>query len=54
MVKANNPQMMVNQTLSQNPQVNELIKRYGDPKTAFYSIAEQQGIDPNEIINMLK
>lgn len=50
-----NPQMMVNQMLSRNPQINQLINQYGgDPKTAFYKYAEANGIDPDEILNMMK
>ena len=51
----NNPQMMISQMLSQNPQVNQIIQQYGgDPKTAFYKYAEANGIDPNEILQMMK
>ena len=50
-----NPQMMVNQMLSRNPQLNQLINQYGgDPKTAFYKYAEANGIDPEEILNLMK
>ena len=55
---AQNPQMMLNQMLSQNPnmkQVMDIIHQSGgDPKTAFYKMAEQKGVDPQEILNMLK
>jgi hypothetical protein len=50
---ANNPQQMVNQMVNNNPQVKQFIEQYGDPKTAFYKLAEQRGINPDEIINML-
>ena len=50
-----NPQAMVNQMLSQNPQVNQIISQYGgDPKTAFYKYAEANGVNPDEILNMMK
>lgn len=50
-----NPQAMVNQMLAQNPQVNQIIQQYGgDPKTAFYKYAEANGIDPNEVLQMMK
>lgn len=33
----------------------QVINQYGgDPQTAFYKYAEANGIDPNEILNMLK
>lgn len=36
-------------------QVMDIIKQAGgDPKKAFYYLAEQKGVDPDEIINMLK
>ena len=50
-----NPQALLNNLLAQNPQVTGLINQYGgDPKTAFYALAQQKGIDPNTILNMLK
>ena len=52
---ANNPQALLNQMMSNNPQVKQIINQYGgDPKTAFYKYAEANNIDPNEIINMLR
>lgn len=59
MVKsARNPQAMLNQLMQNNPnykQVTELINQNGgDPKRAFYALAQQQGIDPNEILDMLR
>ena len=51
----NNPQAMVSQMLSQNPQVNQIINQYGgDPKTAFYKYAEANGVNPDEILKMMK
>ena len=53
-----NPQMMMNQMLTGNPQfkqVMDLINQSGgDPKKAFYALAEQKGVDPNDILSMLK
>ena len=46
---------MVNQMITQNPQVNQIINQYGgDPKTAFYKYAEANGVNPDEILNMMK
>lgn len=51
----NNPQALVSRMMSNNPQVQQIINQYGgDPKTAFYKYAEANGIDPNEVLNMLK
>lgn len=50
-----NPQTLLNNLLMQNPQVTGLINQYGgNPKAAFYALAQQKGIDPNTILNMLK
>ena len=55
---AQNPQAMLNQLMSNNPQmkpVMDVINQYGgDAKKAFYSVAEQNGIDPNDIFSMMK
>lgn len=53
-----NPQVMMNSMVQNNPnmkQVMDIINQSGgDPKKAFYALAEQKGIDPQEILNMLK
>lgn len=55
---ANDPQAMLYSMMKQNPQMKsamDLIQQSGgDPKTAFYKLAEQKGIDPQEVINALK
>lgn len=55
---AQNPQLALNQLMTNNPQfkqVMDIIQQHnGDPQKAFYAVAEQKGIDPNEILNMLK
>lgn len=55
---ANDPQAMLYSILQQNPQMKsamDLVRQSGgDPKTAFYKLAEQQGVDPEEILNALK
>lgn len=52
---SNNPQAMLNDMLSKNPQVNQIINQYGgDPRTAFYKFAEANGINPDEILGMFK
>ena len=56
MVKsAANPNAMVQQLLSQNPQVQQIIQQYGgDPQKAFYGLAQQMGIDPEQVLSQLK
>lgn len=52
-----NPQMMMNQMMSQNPQVKqamEFVKNNGgDAKSLFYKLAQENGINPDDIINQL-
>lgn len=42
------------QTLLNNHQIAQLIKQYGNPKAAFYEIAKQKGINPDDILKYLK
>lgn len=53
-----NPQAMMNSLVQNNPnlkQVMDLVNQSGgDPKKAFYALAEQKGINPQEILDMLK
>lgn len=50
-----NPQVLLNNLLAQNPKVSGLINQYGgDARTAFYALAQQKGVDPNSILDMLK
>ena len=51
---AQNPQALLQNMVQNNPQINEAIKKYGDPQTAFYKIAEERGINPDDVLNMLK
>ena len=53
-----NPRLMLNQLMQTNPrmqQVMEIIQQYGgDANKAFYDIAQKNGIDPQEILDLLK
>lgn len=52
---AANPNAMVQRLLSQNPQVQQLIQQAGgDPKKAFYTLAQQMGVDPEQILSQLR
>lgn len=53
MKKISNPRAFVNQYLN-NPQVQSIINQYGSPKNAFYALAKQRGINPQEILNKIK
>ena len=53
-----NPQMMLNQMMGQNPQIKQVMDYVnangGDPKTAFYRLAEEKGVNPDDILNQLR
>ena len=55
---ARNPQAMLSQMAQNNPQVQQVMnivnQNGGDPQRAFYQLAQQKGIDPNEILKMLR
>lgn len=52
------PMTMINQMARNNPQLQNVLQMVqangGDPKAAFYKLAEEKGVDPDEIINALK
>ena len=53
-----NPQEALNQMLASNPQMKQVVdiinQSGGDPKKAFYTMAERNGVDPQQILNMLQ
>lgn len=55
---AQNPALMLNQLAMNNPllkQAMDITQQYGgDPMKAVQALAEQKGIDPQEIFNLLK
>ena len=55
---AQNPNLMLQQLARTNPNVASamsLVQRYGgDPQKAFYEEAKKKGIDPNQILGMLR
>ena len=55
---AQNPNALLTQMMQSNPQVKQvmdIVQQYGgDANKAFYAIAEQKGINPQEILDMLK
>lgn len=48
---------IVNQAIQNNPQMKQVMdyinQNGGDPKTAFYKLAQEKGVDPNEIIKQV-
>lgn len=55
---AASPQYALNQMLMNSPQLQaaiELIKQGGQsPEATFYALAQQYGVNPEEVLNMLK
>ena len=55
---AANPQAALNMMVMNNPQmkqVMEIVNQHGgDPMAAFNAVAKENGMDPDEILGMLK
>ena len=55
---ANNPQQLLQNMMNSNPKLrtvmNYVNQNGGNPKDAFYKMAQEKGVDPEEIIKMLK
>jgi hypothetical protein len=52
---AQNPTAMIQNMAAQNPQVQQAIRMAGgDPKAAFYNLARQRGVNPDDVLNMLR
>ena len=55
---AQNPQAALNAMAMNNPQlaqVMEIVNQHGgDPMRAFHEVARENGMDPDEILGMLK
>lgn len=55
---AGNPQAMMNQIIQSNPNyqnaMNYINQNGGDAKAAFYRMAQEKGVDPDDILNLFK
>lgn len=51
-----NPEKVIQSLAGKNPLLNNVMRMVGgrDPKQVFFEECQRQGIDPNEIINMLR
>ena len=53
-----NPQGFVQQLMANNPQANMITNLIqsngGDPKAAFYALAQQKGVDPEQFLKSLQ
>lgn len=49
---------MLQNMMNNNPQMKQVMdivrQSGGDPKTAFYKMAKEKGVDPNSVLSMLK
>lgn len=55
---AQNPQTALQALINNNPQLKQAMdlvqQNGGDPEKAFYKLAEEKGVNPDDILNMLK
>ena len=55
---SSNPQQLFLNMLGNNPQIKQtiqMIQQSGkSPKDLFYQMAQEKGVDPNQILNMLQ
>ena len=53
-----NPRQAIQSMMTQNPQVKQALNLVqmcgGDPRTTFYRLAEEKGVNPEEVLNALK
>ena len=54
---ARNPQMVMQQFINSNPEMKQAMEYIqangGNPKDAFYKLAEEKGVDPDSVLNSL-
>lgn len=55
---AGNPQALFQSMVQNNPQMQQVMTLInslgGDPKAAFYKVAKEKGVNPEEILDMLR
>ena len=55
---SSNPQAMLNLMANSNPQLKQVLTYIkdngGNAQQAFYNYAQQNGVDPNEVLDALK
>lgn len=53
-----NPQMMLQSIAQSNPQMKQVMdivnKSGGNPRAAFYKMAKEKGVDPEQVLSMLR
>ena len=55
---AGNPMAMMQQMAGNNPQMRQVMQLVnqngGDAKTAFYNLAREKGVDPEQILSQVR
>lgn len=55
---AGNPQAMLQSMVQNNPQMKQVMdivgQSGGNPKAAFYKMDEEKGVDPEQVLSMLR
>ena len=55
---ASNPSAAMQELISRNPQIKQVLdaiqKSGNNPKDAFYALAKEKGVNPDDILNALK
>lgn len=55
---SNNPQVLLNNMMMQNPQMQQVMsyinQNGGNAQQAFYKLAQEKGVNPDEILKLLK
>lgn len=52
---AQNPQAVLQQMAQQNPMVGQIMQMSrGNLKDTFYQMCQQQGVNPDDVLNQLK
>lgn len=55
---SSNPKMALQSMIQSNPQMQNVInyinQNGGDAKAAFYNLARQKGVDPEQVLNILR
>lgn len=58
MKSGGNPQTILTQMASQNPQMKQMLSLIGNkninPKEIFFNACKQRGVNPDDILNMIK
>lgn len=51
-----NPNLVIQQMAEQNPQMKQILQmcQGQNPKDVFYTMCQQRGIDPEQVIKLLK